>query len=89
MDTLKDKDRQSSPSDSSSIGFVLFLVLVMVLLMGISTIYPFPDGKSLSVTDFILLWSREILIVGLFVIIGFAWLFQIVRKKHIRRETKS
>lgn len=83
MGELKDKDHRSSGSDDSVVIGVV-LVIFMVVMMAVSTIYPFPDGKSLGVGDFIMLWFREILIIGLFLVIGVAWLIQLIRKRMSR-----
>ena len=88
MGELKDKNHQASGTDDS-VAIVVVLVIFMVVLMAVSITDPFPDGKSLGVTEFIMLWFREILTVGLFVIIGVAWLFKTIRKKRIRGDAKG
>jgi hypothetical protein len=88
MPESNDKDRQSPDSGSSSVGIVVAVVIFMVVLMWGSTTYQFPDGTFLGVGDFILLWFREIIIVGLFVVVGIVWLFQVFRKKLVRRNAK-
>jgi hypothetical protein len=57
---------------------------VMVGLMCYSITYPYPDGKSLDVGDFIALWLREIVIAALLafsllaLLVG--WLVALIRR---------
>jgi len=57
---------------------------VMIGLMYHSITYPYPDGKSLDVGDFITLWLREILIAAFFAFgllaLLVVWLVALIRR---------
>ena len=61
---------------------------VMLGLMYYSITYPYPDGKSLDVGDFVALWLREIVIAAFFVfgllalLVG--WLVALIRRLSAR-----
>jgi hypothetical protein len=71
-------------------GLWLFIAGVLILILGMaaSIYYPFPNGKSLSLGDFIALWLREILILlGLLVAVvvgGVSWLRKTLRERTAR-----
>lgn len=69
---------------------VVLSLIALVLAMIASIYYPYPSGKTLGIAGFIALWFREILILGtvvaLFVAIGCAWLWKMVRKPVARSQ---
>jgi hypothetical protein len=73
-------------ASSQTLGFILKpagAVLAIIAIAGAmvaSIYYPFPNGKAMTVSDFIQLWFLEIIIIGfvavVFLIAGVHWLWR-------------
>jgi hypothetical protein len=65
-------------------GFVVALLIMLAIMVG-SIYYPYPNGKHLDLWGFVALWAREIIIVGLSLLVvialAIAWLFRLIRGK--------
>lgn len=65
-------------------GFVAALLIMLAIMVG-SIYYPYPSGKHLDFWGFVALWAREILIVGLCLLVVIALaitrLFRLIRGK--------
>lgn len=73
----------------NSRGNTALTFLAVVLLLGVmigSIYYPFPSGQSMTVTGFIQLWLREVIILAvivvIFIIAGLSWLRRLLKQRH-------
>jgi H+/Cl- antiporter ClcA len=88
--------RNSSDIDGkSSVGAMVILAISFVVC-GLSMYWSWnfvgPSGQTTEIGSFVLLWIREIVLFGffgiLFIICGFAWLFQRCRRLLSRNTNK-
>ena len=73
---------QSEPESRSS-AIVKLVVSIAVILAGMAWFltYDWPSGKKVGVGDFVMFWSRELIILGLLLVAFLAIAFQSIRAK--------
>ena len=67
------------PTDRSFLVWLVVSIVMMVLVAITFFTYPFP-GKEATLLDFIKIWLREVLVLGLIVVGLVIWLYNKVKQ---------
>jgi hypothetical protein len=61
----------------------ILAIFVVLLLMIYSIYYPYPSGHSLDIAGFVMLWLRELIFLGVLLLViiyaGASWLWRRLR----------
>jgi hypothetical protein len=78
--TASDRDNQSK-SIASSVATVAVCAVVLVAGMAYFVTYDWPSGKEVSLGDFLMSWFRELIGLGIALVVLIAWAIHAVRAK--------
>ena len=73
---INDQESKKDNDDRSYLYKFIAAILILVILMIVSIYYPYPNGKSLGFWNFVIIWFRELVILGVFLILFFAWIIK-------------
>jgi hypothetical protein len=78
--TASDQDNQSK-SNAGAVATVAVCAVVLVAGMAYFVTYDWPSGKGVSLGDFLMFWFRELLALGIALVVLIAWAIHAVRGK--------
>ena len=80
-DRAASEDQANSEGDPNAAA--KFAVSIVIILAGMACLltYDWPSGKQVSVADFVMYWFRELLILGLVLVVLVVVAFQKLRAK--------
>lgn len=78
--TASDQNNQSK-SNAGAVATVAVCAVVLVAGMAYFATYDWPSGKGGSLGDFLMFWFRELLALGIALVVLVAWAIHAVRGK--------
>ncbi len=78
---LEEQQQDHTEERKPIIGWVVLFVVVMIMSSIFFFSYPFPGGKA-TIGGFIIIWFRELILVGVLVVLLGYWVIKKIKALH-------